>query len=504
MSPSKHRNAAPQGRILPVFRELKAGRTRGALLAAAGLVSVMGLWRLSADCAPIQAYAPSSPATKAATSYAQVAPILKRNCTSCHNPQGGAPFSLQSYADAKQWGEQMLEVTQSRYMPPWLPAPGHGDFQGQRRLTDAELATLRAWVTAGMPEGSSSGQGSHAEASAVPKWKLGAPDLTLQLPAPVALSGSGPDMFLNLIVPYTGTQSHAIRALEIRASDPQAVRSIWVQLDPVSAFRHAQGADTHSEVAGMEPPDAIQAQLTSPGGLLFWTADAPLLTSGARSTWNLAPGNDLVLTTHLKTTGRSEAVQLTVAVYYAHGYAHGEKKVRSPEVLELERGGPIQIPSGEADYQLEDQFTLPAPVKIEAIYPRVHFLGKQLNAYADFPNGQRQWLISIPKWDVDWQSVYRYSKPVLLPKGAVVHWRYTYDNSSNNPHNPNDPPEPVHAGIGAKDETDQLWLELTAPAGVTDEAGWRRQLHNAARQQYERSLEQHSQALASSSAESGR
>ncbi|MGD0631982.1 MAG: hypothetical protein ABR987_21840, partial [Terracidiphilus sp.] len=57
-----------------------------------------------------------------------VAPVLYAHCTTCHHPGGAGPFSLLTYADARRWAPQILSVTQSRFMPPWLPEPGYGDF----------------------------------------------------------------------------------------------------------------------------------------------------------------------------------------------------------------------------------------------------------------------------------------------------------------------------------------------------------------------------------------
>src|SRR5580692_3320152 len=82
-----------------------------------------------------------------------VASILYKNCATCHHPGGAGPFSVLTYADAQRWGAQAVTVTQSRYMPPWLPEPGHGDFADNRRLSDADIATLRKWFSAGMLEG---------------------------------------------------------------------------------------------------------------------------------------------------------------------------------------------------------------------------------------------------------------------------------------------------------------------------------------------------------------
>ena len=80
-----------------------------------------------------------------------IGPILYKNCVSCHHPGGAGPFSLLTYADAKRWGAQAVRVTQSRYMPPWLPEPGFGDFADNRRLPEADLAALRKWLHAGPP-----------------------------------------------------------------------------------------------------------------------------------------------------------------------------------------------------------------------------------------------------------------------------------------------------------------------------------------------------------------
>src|SRR5580698_9939113 len=81
-----------------------------------------------------------------------IAPILYRNCTTCHRPGQAAPFSLIAYDDAKKRGSLIAAVTQSRYMPPWHAEHGYGEFEGERRLTDDEIAAIGAWVKQGMPE----------------------------------------------------------------------------------------------------------------------------------------------------------------------------------------------------------------------------------------------------------------------------------------------------------------------------------------------------------------
>jgi hypothetical protein len=56
-----------------------------------------------------------------------------------------------------------------------------------------------------------------------------------------------------------------------------------------------------------------------------------------------------------------------------------------------------------------------------------------------------------------------------------VHWRYVYDNTSQNPHNPSDPPVAAHQGSGPKDEQAGLILELMPPP-TSDAADWRKRM----------------------------
>src|SRR5215470_15552749 len=73
------------------------------------------------------------------TFYKDIAPIVYQNCSSCHRPGESGPFPLLSYDDVKKHAPQVADVTKRRYMPPWLPEAGHGEFQEERRLTDAQI-----------------------------------------------------------------------------------------------------------------------------------------------------------------------------------------------------------------------------------------------------------------------------------------------------------------------------------------------------------------------------
>src|SRR5215213_5707031 len=102
-----------------------------------------------------------------------IAPIFFSQCVTCHRTGEVAPFPLTSYKDAKKRAGQIADVTESRFMPPWMAEKGHGDFVGERRLTEQQIKLIRAWADAGAPEG------DPAQLPPLPKfsegWALGEP-----------------------------------------------------------------------------------------------------------------------------------------------------------------------------------------------------------------------------------------------------------------------------------------------------------------------------------------
>src|SRR5438270_4449733 len=127
-----------------------------------------------------------------------IAPIIFKNCTPCHRPGESAPFNLISYEDVKRRARQIVQVTQSRYMPPWLPEPGYGEFVGERRLNDEQIERIRRWVEQGSVEGAPS------DLPPPPKfaegWQLGEPDLVVRMPGSYTLTASGTDVFRNFVI----------------------------------------------------------------------------------------------------------------------------------------------------------------------------------------------------------------------------------------------------------------------------------------------------------------
>ncbi|HUB00040.1 MAG TPA: tetratricopeptide repeat protein [Terracidiphilus sp.] len=394
----------------------------------------------------------------------QIAPIVYHNCTTCHHPGGGGPFSLITYQEAWRRGPQMVQVTQSRFMPPWLPAPGYGDFADTRRLTDEQVELIRKWVDAGMPEGdrTQAPPPPHYDAT----WQMGKPDLILTVERPYTLAASGTDVFRNFILPYPLAQSHFIRAMEILPTVPSIVHHCNVLIDRTASFRRLHPNDWKEGIPGMELEVDAGNTFDPDSHFLFWKPDTPVLAERAGMPWRLDPGNDLILNMHLKPSGKPEIVSAQIGLYFT-----SEAATLHPMLLQLEDDRDLDIPPGDRDFVVQDELRLPVDVEVLGVYPHAHYLGRELEGWAILPGGEKKWLIRIPNWDIDRQSIYRYREPIYLPRGSVLHMHYVYDNSTDNVHNPNDPPIRVRAGNRSVDEMAHLWIQVlpvNVPKGSPD------------------------------------
>ena len=391
-------------------------------------------------------------ASNAVTWRQQIAPLVYKNCTSCHHGGGSGPFALMTYGDARRWGSQMKTVTSSRYMPPWLPEPGHGSFQGDRRLTDEEIAMIKTWVESGMPEG----EGSAPKAPTYGgDWLLGPPDLILEMAAPMQVPAGGTDLFENFILPTSLKQTRWVRAMEIKPGSPQVVHHANVIMDRTASLRRVHPNDWQQGIPGMDILVDSGDAFDPDSHFLFWKPDSTALIEPEGMPWRLGAGEDLILNMHLKPTGKIESVRARIGLYFTDKPA-----TEHPMLLQLEHDAALNIPAGDSSFVIEDELKLPIAVDVLGIYPHAHYLGKRMEGWATLPNGERRWLILIKDWDIDRQSVYRFARPVSLPGGAVVHMRYTYDNSPANIRNPNSPPIRVKAGDRSVDEMGHLWLQV--------------------------------------------
>ncbi len=375
-----------------------------------------------------------------------VAPILYARCAKCHRRGEVAPFSLLTFADAHAHARQIREVTEGRFMPPWLAEPGHVPFQDERRLTLAEINTLAKWVDAGAVEGDPHDLSPQPQFT--PGWQLGKPDVVLESP-PFQLPPDGPDRFRNFVLTVPLDRPRWIRAVELRPENLPVTHHARLGLDMDRESERRDAADPQPGYEGMAWGQDPKGQL------ITWTPGMTPDAGAAGAAWKLAPDTKLVLHTHLQPSGKTEAVRFRVGLYFADG-----PPTIQPMILRIGSRN-VDIPPGDARHVIEDNYTLPIDVDLESIFPHAHKLCQEIVVDAILPDGTTQTLIAIRHFDENWHDKYRLASSLRLPQGTRLRTRSTYDNTAANVRNPNHPPQRVVYGSNADDEMSDVFLQVT-------------------------------------------
>jgi tetratricopeptide (TPR) repeat protein len=377
-----------------------------------------------------------------------IAPIVFQHCTSCHRPGEIGPFPLQSYRDVRQRMTLVADATRRRVMPPWKPVSTPGEFLDDRSLTDTQIHQIQAWVEEGGPEG------DPRDLPPVPNfatgWQLGTPDLVVRMAEPYVLRPDGPDVFRSFVLPIPTTSARYVRAIEFRPGNGRGVHHANLGVDRTRSSRRLDAADPEpGYVRGM-----VQDAAYPIGYMLGWTPGQQPRPSPDGMPWRLEAGSDLVVQLHLQPTGKPETIQVSVGLFFTD-----DAPVRQPFGLRL-GSETIDIPAGAPAYAIDDRYVLPVDAEVSAVQPHAHNLGRDMTARATRPDGTSIALITIHDWDFRWQDVYRYAKPIELPKGTTIAMRFTYDNSAANPRNPFQPPRRIVWGQNTTDEMGDLWVQL--------------------------------------------
>ncbi len=411
---------------------------------------VVGWYLLHAQASPA-----SRPRPTAITFAETIAPIVYTNCVTCHRPGEAAPFSLISYEDVARRGALIAKVTVSRYMPPWHAEPGYGEFVGERRLTDAQIATIGAWVEQGMPRGDDTKMPKPPEFPP-DGWRLGQPDLILEMPLAFDVPASGPDVFRNFVIPTTLTEDKWVRGIEFRPSARKVVHHALFAQVPGGSRANVDGVDGRPGFGGLS---AVGFMDRTDPGLGGWVpgSQPAMFTEGLVS--KLPKGSDFLLQVHFHPSGEVESEKSLIGIYFADTGARKDlATVMLPAAFGF--GAGIDIPPGEKQFTIKDSFTLPGDAKVYAAFAHAHYLGKQMKAEATLPDGSTRPLLWIRDWDFNWQDGYTYRAPFVLPKGTRIDVMLTYDNSSDNPRNPTSPPRRAIFGEQSLDEMGAIGFEV--------------------------------------------
>jgi len=378
-----------------------------------------------------------------------LAPIIFERCARCHQQGQAVPFPLETYDEVKAHAKKIVEATGARRMPPWLPAGEFGEFIGDRRLPGTQIQLFRQWLDAGMPEGPVSAL------TAAPKkreeWQLGKPDVIVQMPEKFTLSAEGKDVYRNFVIPVPIDRPRYVRAVEFNPYNARIVHHAFIKVDSSGQVHRLEGKDGKPGFPGM---NALESVKMPSGYFLSYQPGKMPAAEPPGFGWTLEPGQELVLQTHLRPTGRREELQARIGLYFTDIPPTNTTMTFSLSSLT------IDLPAGTSNNLVEDSFTMPVESDLLAVLPHTHYLGKRLEALAQFPNGRTQELLLIPDWDFNWQGEYRYARPIHLPAGTRLRMQYVFDNSADNPANPNKPAKEVFCGSQSTDEMAEFWVQV--------------------------------------------
>ena len=386
----------------------------------------------------------SSPAP---TFNRDIAPILYKNCSNCHRPGEVAPFALLTYDDAAKRAKQIAAITEARVMPPWKATPGYGDFLGERRLTESQIATIRDWALHGAPEGDP--KDKPVPPTFTSGWAAGQPDQVIEMTQPYSVPAEGPDQFRCFVVPMNATEDEYVKTVEFRPGNSKIVHHAILFLD-------SSGEARKKETVPGQGYDCVGGPgLDITGALGGWAPGAQPATARPGVASTIKKGSDLVLQIHYHLDGKPEQDQSRLGLKFAK-----EPPVKGLTLYVL-GNEKIDIPAGDSHYVVKASGILPMDSEAIAIFPHAHYLCKDMKVDAHLPDGTVKPLIWIKDWDFNWQGAYRYKDPVMLPKGTQLDMQYTYDNSAANPHNPSNPPREVKFGEQTTNEMAFAFVSVT-------------------------------------------
>ncbi|MBL8228897.1 MAG: hypothetical protein JNL98_10485 [Bryobacterales bacterium] len=400
---------------------------------------------------PVVLVVSASAASVDTPTYAkEVSRIVQKNCEGCHRPGQVGPFALTNYEEVRAFAPEIKRVTQARTMPPWSAVPGHGDFKNERRLTEAQIVALAAWVDAGMPMGNKKDLPPPVKYNE--DWALGKPDLIFGPSEPFELAGNGADEYRCFVVPAGLEDARYIKAMEVRPGNRKIVHHVRVFADITGQAREADAADP-------KPGFDCSLGMTSPYKRISIGGWAPGMTPEPLPDdigVYFPKGSDVVMEVHYHRNGLRQSDRSSLGVYL---HKHTPKNVQK-SLIAANLG--IRIPAGMARHEEKARITVNRDVLATSITPHMHLLGVEMRVVATFPDGRIQDLVWAKPYDFSWQTTYRFREPVALPKGTRIDVTAYYDNSESNPKNPNKPLKEVRWGEGTTEEM------LVAFIGVID------------------------------------
>ena len=373
-----------------------------------------------------------------------VAPILQKQCQSCHRPGEAGPFSMLTYEDVRPWTGAMKLAIQQKVMPPWFADPKYGHFSNERSLSESETHTLLSWIAAGAPKGDP--KDMPAPMNFTEGWGIPKPDIVLQLPMPFPVPETGMVEYQYVIVPTGFTKDIWVQAAEVRPTERAVVHHIIAYVrEPGSNYFKDQKPGVFFEAPPAKADEKNDASALPSDFLVGYAPGQPaeILQPGQGKL--IKAGSDIVFEVHYTPNGKAVMDQTKLGLVLAK-----EKPKTRVQTLSASNGT-FKIPPGDPDYRVDASFEVAKQVTLAALHPHMHTRGKDFEYRLVFPNGETRTILQVPAYNWHWQLWYDLQEPIVLPKGTKIECTAHFDNSAKNPENP-DPTKTIIWGQQSWDE----------------------------------------------------
>ena len=378
-----------------------------------------------------------------------VAPIVYAQCATCHRPGEVAPMSLLTYSEARPWAAAIARRVSDGSMPPWHGDAAPGTFENERRLTAEQKETIARWVAAGAPEGNPS---DLPQAPVVTDgWRIGKPDAVFEMGEAYPVPARGTIEYEYFYIPTNFTSEKWLQAIEVRPGNRAVVHHVLVyytapdaqRLAPLFRPNQAQSRIPPRTSVGNRPPQRNQGirQLIAtyaPG------TSTQILRPG--TALKLPAGGVIELQMHYTANGTAVTDRTSVGMVFAKEAP--ATVIRAAAFINAQ----FTIPAGAPDYSVTADIEFVEDAAIWGLLPHTHVRGSRWAYTIKLPDGTERPLLSVPKYDFNWQTFYMFKEPVAVPKGSRIVSTAWYDNSTRNRSNPD-------ATIAVK-WGDQTWEEM--------------------------------------------
>ncbi len=368
----------------------------------------------------------------APVSYAKdVAPILEKNCVSCHSPGNIGSWAMSGHRKVKSMSAMIEEVILTRQMPPWDADPAVGKFRNDSSLKVADAQTLLRWVHQGAPRGDGEDPLANAKVAPAVHWPLGPPDIILRLPTVQQ-------------IPATGVLNY--RHIEVLAGNPTEA---WVGAVSV---RPGNLKVVHHVLARIKggPKDH-----TGSNAMFVGWAPGANLGKFPENSGKLLPANaKFDIEMHYTTNGTPQTDQTEIGLYLLK-----EKPPLRYESVPVIHDA-FEIRPGDANATAQAMYGFKQDATLHSVTPHMHLRGRTMKFETLTPEGRREVIASIPRYDFNWQFTYQLVQTRKIAAGTWAVLTGSWDNSARNPANP-DPKKTVRWGDQSFDEMFLGWYNVT-------------------------------------------